>query len=332
MCGAPGELSPEAHEKRVAAVKRWLGYCLHGSNPEKKMAAFVGGTDIGKNQAVDLIGNLMGNQLAWLGARPQLLIQGKGDRHDSDEYGLAGKRMVVVNELEVHQTLDEGQVLRFVGPEGATVSLRRMRQDREDHWVTWKMTVTTNELPRTRLTPQIEGRLVVFPLSEVPVPDEEKYDIQAAVLEHEAQAVLAHLVKEWRAWYVEKKVNLAPTGLIVSEDMAQAKETYKTSNLPIELEFIEECAEKGEGIPMTPASEFWSRFQQWIKQEHPSVKREDWPGRNAFYASLRTLHGRDGIEVVMENKGGGRMQFRGLRGIRLLPPSLADMNRQYGAF
>lgn len=332
MCAAPGEVSPEVHEKRVAAVMRLLGYSLHGANPEKKMAAFVGGTNIGKNQAVEVVGQLLGNQLAWLGARPQLLIEGKGERHDSDEYGLAGRRMVLVNEMQEGQVLDEGQVLRFVGSNGGQVALRRMRQDREDHWITWKLIVTTNELPRSRMTPQILGRLNIYQLSEVPVPDAEQYDIKSAILENEAEAVLAHLVKEWRAWYIEKKINYAPTGLIVSEDMAEAKETYKSSNLPLALEFVEECGEKGEGIPMTAASEFWTRFQQWMREQHPNVKRDEWPGRNAFYADLRTLHGRDGIEVVMENKGGGRMQFRGLRGVRLVPPSMADMSRQYGAF
>lgn len=330
MCAAPGEVTPEVHEKRVASILRLLGYSLHGSNPEKKMAALVGGTNIGKNQAVEVVGQLLGNQLAWMGARPQLLIEGKGERHDSEEYSLAGKRMVLVNELKDGQVLDEGQVLRFVGPEGTVVGLRKMRQDREDHWITWKLIVTTNELPRTRTTPQVLGRLNVYPLSEVPIPDEEQYDIKGAILDHEGPAVLAHLVKEWRAWYAAKHADRSPTGLIVSDDMSQAKETYKESNKPLELEFLDECAEKGDGIPLTPASELWSRFQQWMKQEHPSLKRDEWPGRNAFYSSIRTLDGKDGVVAVMENKGGGRMQFRGLRGIRLLPLSISEMQQRYG--
>jgi hypothetical protein len=35
---------------------------------------------------------------------------------------------------------------------------------------------------------------------------------------------------------------------------------------------------------------------------------------------------------VMENKGGGRMQVRGLRGVRLLPRTLSEMNQQFGGF
>lgn len=332
MCAAPGEVTPEVHEKRVASVLRLLGYSLHGSNPEKKMAALVGGTNIGKNQAVEVVGQLLGNQLAWLGARPQLLIEGKGERHDSDEYGLAGRRMVLVNEMQEGQVLDEGQVLRFVGSDGGQVALRRMRQDREDHWITWKLIVTTNELPRTRMTPQILGRLNIYQLSEVPVPAEEQYNIKKAILESEGPAVLAHLVKEWRAWYAAYGEANSPTGLLVSDDMTDAKENYRASNMPLALEFIGEAAEKGEGIPLTPASEFWSRFQQWLKQEHPNLKRDDWPGRNAFYADLRTLDGKDGVEVVMENKGGGRMQFRGLRGVRLIPLSIGEMQKRYGGF
>lgn len=332
MCAAPGEVAPEVHDKRVAAVLRLLGYSLHGSNPEKKMAALVGGTNIGKNQAVEVVGQLLGNQLAWLGARPQLLIEGKGERHDSDEYGLAGRRMVLVNEMQEGQVLDEGQVLRFVGSDGSQVALRRMRQDREDHWITWKLLVTTNELPRTRMTPQILGRLNIYQLSEVPVPAEEQYNIKKAILENEGAAVLAHLVKEWRAWYAAYGEANSPTGLLVSDDMTEALDTYKASNLPLALEFVNEASEKGEGIPLTPASEFWSRFQKWLREEHPNLKRDDWPGRNAFYADLRTLDGKDGVEAVMENKGGGRMQFRGLRGVRLIPLSIDEMQKRYGGY
>lgn len=332
MCAAPGEVAPEVHENRVAAVLRLLGYSLHGSNPEKKMAALVGGTNIGKNQAVEVVGMLLGSQLAWLGARPQLLVQGKGDRHDAEEYGLAGRRMVLVNELEEGQVLDEGQVLRFVGPEGTTVGLRKMRQDREDHWITWMMIATTNELPRTRTTPQVLGRLNVHPLSQVPVPDDEQYDIKAAILADEGQAVLAHLVREWRAWYMAKIVDRAPTGLIISEDMTEAKETYKTSNRPLELEFMDECTEKGDGIPMSTGSTFWSGFQQWMKREHPSVPRDQWPGRNAFYAAIRTLDGKDGVVAVQERMANGKFQFRGLRGVRLLPMTMSEMNQRYGGY
>lgn len=330
MCAAPGEVAPETHEKRVAAVMRALGYALHGSNPEKKMIAFVGGTDIGKTEIFEIIGQLLGSQLAWTGARPQLLIEGKGERHDSEEYSLAGRRMVLVNELKEGQVLDEGQVLRFIGPEGTTVSLRRMRQEREDHWITWKMFVTTNELPRARMTPQIMNRLMIMQLSQIKVPKEEQYDIKRHILDDEAEAVLAHLVKEWRSWYVNMYTANSPTGLVISDDMTEALDTYKESNRPLELEFMDECTEKGEGIPLSTASTFWSGFQQWMKREHPDVKRDDWPGRNAFYAAIRTLDGKDGVQAVMEHKGGGRMQFRGLRGIKLLPPTLGEMNQMRG--
>lgn len=332
MCAAPGEVTPEVHEKRVAAVMRALGYALHGSNPEKKMIPFVGGTDIGKTEIFEIIGQLLGSQLAWTGARPQLLVEGKGERHDSEEYSLAGKRMVLVNELKEGQVLDEGQVLRFIGPEGTTISLRRMRQEREDHWITWKMFVTTNELPRTRMTPQIMNRLLIMQLSQVPVPKTEQYDIKRHILAGEAQAVLAHLVKEWRAWYVDMHTPQSASGLIISDDMTEALDTYKASNLPLALEFMNEVGEKGDGIPLTPASEIWSRFQRYLREEHPNLKRDEWPGRNAFYADLRTLDGKDGVVAVMENKGGGRMQFRGLRGVRLVPLSIDEMQKRYGGY
>ncbi len=235
------------------------------------------------------------------------------------------------DEMREGQVLDEGQVLRFVGPEGTQVGLRRMRQDREDHWITWTMCVTTNELPRSRMTPQIINRLTIMQLSQVPVPRSEQYDIKAAILTEEGPAVLAHLVAQWRAWYTAKHTEHSSTGLIRSEEMEESLGTYTESNRPLELEFMDECTERGIGIPLTGAADLWGRFQLWVKEQHPNLRKEELPGRNAFYASIRGLDGQDGVEAVMEAKGGGRFQFRGLRGVRLLPLSVSDMARRYGA-
>jgi hypothetical protein len=67
-----------------------------------------------------------------------------------------------------------------------------------------------------------------------------------------------------------------------------------------------------------------------MKREHPSVPRDQWPGRNAFYAAIRTLDGKDGVEVVQERMANGKFQFRGLRGIRLLPLTMNEMNQMRG--
>jgi len=316
LCAAPGEVSEAVHAERVAAVGRWLGYQLHGSNPEKKLGVFEGASDIGKNQILEVVGELLGPGLAWLAGRPTLLVRTKGDRHDAEEYQLAGTRLTLVNEMTASQILDEGQVLRFVNPEGSVVSLRRMRQDRIDVAVTWKLTCSTNELPRANLTPQVVNRLALFPLSTVPVPKAEQFDVKRAALA-EGDAVLAHLVRWWREWWVARREPGAPTGLILTDEMLAALRTYQDDNLDLVAQFVADLVEvtgtvENEVRPKT----LWDSFNDWFTDQHPNENRRYGIGRNAFYKRVEELPGvgrRDRVD------GNGKARLEAFTGLRLLP-------------
>lgn len=316
MCAADGEVDADTAQGRYQAVTRFLGYLMHGSNPEKMLGVFEGATDIGKNQAVEVIGNIIGSGLAWLAARPQLLIKGQGQRHDADEYSMTSKRIVLVNELTSQQHLDEGQVLRFVGPEGTVVGLRRMRQDREDVPITWTMVITTNELPKARLTPQMLNRLRLYPLSQVPVPKTEQYDIKRIILEQEAAAVLAHTVAWWREWYQAHTSEKSATGLIVTEEMTAALTAYEAENTSLHGQYFEEELEYGQEFTTTP-KEIWAGFNNWMTTENPDVVRKFEIGRREFQKELYTLKG---VTFVEESIGGGRKALRSLKGVRVRPP------------
>lgn len=339
-CAAPGEVSEEVHAERVAAVCRWLGYLLHGANPEKKMAVFEGATDIGKNQILEVVGEIIGPDLAWLGGRPALLVKTRGDRHDAEESRLAGKRLVVVNELTQEQHLDEGQVLRFVNPEGSTVSLRRMKQDLADALVTWKLNVSTNELPKARLTPQVTNRLALYPMSQVPVPKSQQYDVKRLILQGaasgtvgsgeggaarppEAEAVLAHLVRWWRDWWVARTVERAPTGLVITEEMRSALDVYQEENKDLYDLFIEECLDLDPEAPPLPSFKpVWELYQDWHRAQHPDQDIKYVPGRNKFCQRLESL---GGVEVVRDAYR-GKNRVRSVRGIRLVGEDQLDLS------
>lgn len=316
LCAAPGEVSEAVHAERVAAVGRWLGYQLHGSNPEKKLGVFEGASDIGKNQILEVVGELLGPGLAWLAGRPTLLVKTKGDRHDAEEYQLAGTRMTLVNEMTASQILDEGQVLRFVNPEGSVVSLRRMRQDRIDVAVTWKLTCSTNELPRANLTPQVVNRLALFPLSTVPVPKTEQFDVKRAALA-EGDAVLAHLVRWWREWWLARLEPGAATGLILTAEMAAALRTYQDDNLDLFAQFVADLVEVTGTVEDTVRPKtIWDSFNDWFTDQHPNESRRYGLGRNAFYKRVEELEGVGRREHV-DAKGKARLDA--FTGLRLLP-------------
>ena len=316
MCAAPGEVDEDTAHGRYSAVTRFFGYLMHGSNPEKLLGAFEGGTNTGKNQAVETVGSILGSDLAWLAGRPELLTKGRNQRHDSEEYSVAGKRMVLVNELDKNQHLDENQVLRFVNSEGTVVALRRMRQDREDVPVTWTMVITTNELPKARLTPQVIGRLRLFPLSQISVPREEWYDIKGTVLAQEAEAVLAHLVTWWRDWYIARVVERSETGLIITPEMENALTTYQADNTSLHQQYFEEELEYDPEYSATP-KEIWNGFTNWMRTENPGVDIRYEIKRPDFTKELQKL---PNTVCVNESIGGGRTALRRIKGVRVRRP------------
>ncbi|WP_051741128.1 bifunctional DNA primase/polymerase [Streptomyces xylophagus] len=300
MCGAPGELDEVTHAARYDAVCRYLGYMLHGANPAKKMGVFIGASDIGKNQALEIEGTVM-KPLAFMSAKPSLLTKTRNDRHDGDESPMRGKRMVILNELSGKQVLDDNQVLRLVNPEGTSVSLRRMKMDPVETRITWTITVTTNEIPRGELTPQVQNRLAIFPLSEVRVPTEEQWDIKNAILrggahdgvwhEPEVEAVFAHLVKWWREWYVASQEDGATNGgLFVTDEMAGLLSQYVKKGAPLSEVFAGEQLDQVEG-GFLKSSEVMDRFNAWVKRDHPNAKREYAGTRADVFREIEALPG-----------------------------------------
>jgi len=321
-CAAPGEVTDGVAWDRLAALQRVLGYALHGSNPEKKMFILIGATDIGKNQVLEIVGDVLGSGLACLSLRPNIIVKRRGDRHDADESLLMGKRLAVVNELTSTMRLDEEQVLRLVNPEGSVVGLRKMRQDITNVLATWAMYTTTNELPMANLTPQVVNRLAVLRLSKIPVPKTDQYDVKAAVLGEEREAVFAWLVRWWREWWVARETFGAATGLVITSEMRIELAAYQAENLGVtEMFFAERC----EAVPVAmkdlkSPGIFWNAFQAYVKVQHPdeSVK---YLRRNAFYKALEQL---PGVTIVRDQGADGKTRIRGVAGLRLMEKTVED--------
>jgi hypothetical protein len=334
MCGAPGELEPERHRERYDAVCRYLGYLLHGSNPAKKLGVFIGASNIGKNQVLEVVGTIL-DELAYMAAKPTLLVRTKNDRHDGDESPLRGRRMVVLNELSGKQVLDENQVLRFVNPEGSVVSLRRMRLDPVVVPITWTITTSTNDLPRGDLTPQVQNRLAMFPLSQVEVPSGEQWDIKGAILRGgerdgvvyrpEVDAVLAHLVRWWREWWLAGQERGAENGgLLVVEEMRQALADYVEGNKPVHELFVDERLNVGDPGGYVESKEITERYNLYLTSQHRDKDARYVGGRRLLYKYLETL---DGVSRVEKRRNGQSPLLLGYRGVSFISegPDLREL-------
>lgn len=311
MCAADGEVDDSTHALRVQAVQRWLGYQLHGSNPEKRLAVFEGATSIGKNQVVETVGELLADY-AYTSCPPSLLVRSRQDRHSSVEASLSGKRLVIVNELTKGQVLDEGQVLRLVNPEGARVDLRKMRENSVSTEITWKLTVTTNEMPRTDTTDQILQRLAFFPLSKVPVPHEDRDpSLKANILKAESDVILAHVVGWWREWWVAHESGNR-NALALPDESAITLSEFVDDNLTPLHEFVEEMCIVEEGA-FTDAREIWRKAVGYWQDQHSDKRLEYSGGRKELFKILGETAG------VGRRTRGNRKDLIGFENIRVRP-------------
>lgn len=314
MVSAPGEVSEEVAAERFAAVTRWLGYMVHGSNPEKKMGIFEGASNIGKNQVIGIVGELLGDQLAHMAARPQLIVKQRGDRHDSEESDLAGKRLLGIDELSANHIIDEVQILKLVQPEGSVYSLRRMKEDRVKVPVTWTPIASTNELPRARLTPQIVNRLMIFTMSKIQLPnDEVDVFLRHKIISAESEAILAHTISWWRDWFVSMSEDDVTSGLIYTSEMKSTMQTYREDNRELHEQFVEDCCEFDAEAFEPRLTTFWDSFQEYLSQKHQGEDLRYVIKNRAFNKFLESLEG----VTIIRDEYKGKQRVRGLTGLRL---------------
>lgn len=311
-CAAEGEVDEKVAAQRVAALKRGIGSIPHGSNPEKKLIVLKGASNTGKTVVVNVIKVIMGHTLATE-AKPTLLIRTRNERHEAEEYKLKGRRLVLINELESKMSMDEGQVLRLINPSGSKFTVRKLREQQQDINMTWSVVVTTNELLKARVTPQVLNRLTLYPMSDVSVPDT---DIDPTlfdrIMEGEADAVLAHIVVWWREWYQALRDNR--TGLIVTDEMRAAVENFRDDNASSDQMFRDERTEADPGGHVK-ASDIWSAFNMWLLSQRPEARREFEMGRTAFFKAVESW---DGVETVYAHKKGRNPVRVGFRGLTLV--------------
>lgn len=294
-CAAEGEVPGDVHTGRIEALKRGIGSTLHGANPEKKMLVFKGASNTGKTIIMNTIKAVIGGQLATE-SRPNLLIRTRNDRHESEEYKLKGRRLVLINELETKMSMDEGQVLRLVNPDGSTFTVRKLREQQQDINVTWSLVVTTNELLKARVTQQVLNRLCLFVMSNVSVPREEiDTTLATTILEQEAEAVLAHLVMWWSEWYHTKQGH--GTGLVITDEMNEALSGFEEDNSSLADQFRDEMVVFGPDYTDAEirVNDLWSRYVAWHQVYHPNEELRYGVNRKQFYVEVMAWPGVQGV-------------------------------------
>jgi phage/plasmid-associated DNA primase len=220
--------------------------------------------------------------------------------------------MVIVNELTKGQVLDEGQVLRLVNPEGTRVDLRKMRENAVSVETTWKLTITTNALPRTDTTAQILQRLAFFPMSQIPVPEPDRDPgMKARVLQQEADAILAHAVTWWRQWWLAREQGDKNPLALPDESRELLTEFVEDNRTPFD-EFIDDMCEVVPGS-YVDAKELWRNACAYWDDQHRDQRLEYSGGRRELYKLISEIPGVD------RHTKGNRKNLSGFSNLRILP-------------
>jgi putative DNA primase/helicase len=178
-------------------LQRWFGYCLTGSTREHALLLAIGKGCNGKSVLVETIQHVLGPDLATPAPPGLLLVQKHGERHPTELQDLAGRRLVIANELPKGGTFNDERVKWLAG--GDTLKARGMRENFAAFAPTHKLVVCANELPRVRDTsPGFWRRLRVVPF-DVAFEGREDRDLSRA-LRAEAPGILRWLVDGCLAW------------------------------------------------------------------------------------------------------------------------------------
>jgi putative DNA primase/helicase len=233
-------------------LQRWFGYCITGFTVEHALLLALGRGCNGKSVMVETIQDVLGLDLATP-APPGLLLVQHGDRHPTELQHLAGRRLVVANELPKGGTFNDERLKWLCG--GDTLIARAMRQDFASFTPTHKIVVCANELPRVNdASPGFWRRMRVVPFN-VSFEGREDRDL-SRTLRDEAPGILRWLVDGCLAWQRD--------GLGEPQAVRGATAEYRRSEDVVGLWIKHYAPTIKPGVP-TSAETIYSNFKLWAE-------------------------------------------------------------------
>lgn len=194
-------------------LQRHAGYCLTGLIKEQMLAFFLGIGGNGKNVYTDTLLRIWGDYGTI--AAPDLLVVTKNEAHPTGFADLAGRRFVVVSEIDHGREWAESTIKRLTGDD--TFKARLMHKDFVTFRNSMKFCIMANSRPVVRDTTRgIWRRMRVAPFETV-IEKEDTGLLDRLNLEH--VGILA--------WAVRGCIEWQKNGLPSPEKIARATAKYK---------------------------------------------------------------------------------------------------------
>ena len=271
-CGSPEE---------AGYLFRVLGYCLLGSNPERKFFVMKGPTTNGKTTILTIVSRILG-QLATEGKADLIAVTRHG-RNARTEFSIRGKRLVRIVETSEHNTIEEGQLKRLTGETEISVD-RHYALSTLDTPVTWTIIMATNEMPAMPAFDEaLRRRVAVVPVSGPPLEEHEiRAGLAEEILASESPAILASLVAACR--HVVQAGTRPPVSALVATD------EYRDSQNTVSEFLADMCVMRPGPYPARSVpphikrKDAWERYRDWKKGSSGLLKGQ-------FFSALKAEPG-----------------------------------------
>ena len=269
-------------EETLAALIRWLGYCLTGEVSEEKAFLFYGSGGNGKGTLTLLLMTLF---YAYATSLPVTAVCEAGRMSDAgaattELNQLEKKRLAIVEELPQGRKLDTAKFKLLTG--GDKIPIRRLHEEYTMIDPTHKIVISGNYRPELTdardpgLIRRIQG--VDF-LQHFTNSNRDPHLKKKLLAADALSGLLTLLVDAAKAWY--------QYGLLFSKAMVTSTRNYFAQN-DFLSEFISEFCEHGEGRFIEI-----NAFVKRLKEEYPAETRTI-SDRN-LKDMIKRLHGREGI-------------------------------------
>ena len=269
-------------EETLAALIRWLGYCLTGEVSEEKAFLFYGSGGNGKGTLTLLLMTLF---YAYATSLPVTAVCEAGRMSDAgaattELNQLEKKRLAIVEELPQGRKLDTAKFKLLTG--GDKIPIRRLHEEYTMIDPTHKIVISGNYRPELTdaRDPGLIRRIQGVDFLQHFTDSNRDPHLKKKLLAADAlSGLLTLLVDAAKAWY--------QYGLLFSKAMETSTRNYFAQN-DFLSEFISEFCEHGEGRFIEI-----NAFVKLLKEEYPAETRII-SDRN-LKEMIKRLHGNNGI-------------------------------------
>ena len=255
-----------------AYMKRFIAKCISGENRDEGFYIWTGSGGNGKSKLVDLIGRCLGDYACNL---PVALLTQKRKSSGAADPEMArtrGKRFVYMQEPDVNETLNIGEMKEITGND--TIQARCLYENPFEFTPQFKLVLMCNDKPK--IPSNDDGtwrRLQVSPFvsrfvdeDEDPNPEEHRYLKDKTLTQKLDKWVLpmyTMLFEEWSKYDVE--------GIIIPQCIKNTTLDYRNENDIVGQWIYLKCepadCNPNTGQAPTHLDELWNSFDQWQEDE-----------------------------------------------------------------